>query len=147
MSNYRDPRWQKRRLQIMDRDGWGCVNCKATDRTLHVHHKRYHGEPWEAGDDDLQSLCEDCHEELGPHPKAGLWWAGGGDYRIVAEHCPSCGSTSLTCDELFYRCGECACVVSTYYGVHAPGRKGSPGYLLDVIAANPAKAREVLSKL
>lgn len=65
MSTYaeklRDPRWQRRRLEIMQRDGWACVFCGATDKTLAVHHFAYTGEPWEARDDDLATACEDCH--------------------------------------------------------------------------------------
>lgn len=61
----RDPRWQKRRLEILSRDNFTCQICGATDKTLHVHHKYYENgcEPW---DDDLViglvTLCEDCHE-------------------------------------------------------------------------------------
>lgn len=43
----KDPRWQKRRLEILERDGWECQNCGGKDKTLHVHHKRYRGKPWE----------------------------------------------------------------------------------------------------
>jgi len=59
-----DPRWQKRRLDILSRDGWKCQGCGAADKTLHVHHRRYaeSGDPWDVGDDALVSLCEACHE-------------------------------------------------------------------------------------
>jgi hypothetical protein len=57
-----DPRWQKRRLQIFDRDGWQCTACGNKDKTLNVHHLEYSGKPWEAPDDCLETLCEDCHE-------------------------------------------------------------------------------------
>lgn len=33
--------------------------------TLNVHHKQYHGDPWEASNDSLETLCENCHEERG----------------------------------------------------------------------------------
>lgn len=56
-----DPRWQKKRLTILNRDKWACKYCKDTDSTLHVHHLKYTGEPWEAPDSDLVSCCEDCH--------------------------------------------------------------------------------------
>jgi hypothetical protein len=59
----KDPRWQKKRLEIMSRDGFKCVNCEASDKTLHVHHLRYlkGKKPWEHGDENLQTLCVDCH--------------------------------------------------------------------------------------
>ena len=59
----RDPRWQRRRLEILERDGWTCQHCDETDKTLHVHHKWYDGEPWESQDEALEALCEDCHRE------------------------------------------------------------------------------------
>ena len=66
MSNYsellKDPRWQKKRLEIMNRDNWTCQSCFSTDITLHVHHLRYSGKPWEAPDICLITLCEKCHE-------------------------------------------------------------------------------------
>lgn len=61
----KDSRWQKRRLQILDRDKWACSVCSATHKTLHVHHLDYepNTEPWEYPDHYLQTLCEDCHTE------------------------------------------------------------------------------------
>lgn len=60
----RDPRWQKKRLEIMERDGWACVECGADRITLNVHHTRYlRGcAPWEYPSDMLRTLCERCHE-------------------------------------------------------------------------------------
>ena len=63
----RDPRWQKRRLEIMKRDDFMCRNCGDTEKTLNVDHKVYvkGRDPWDYQDDDLQTLCEDCHSRLG----------------------------------------------------------------------------------
>lgn len=59
----KDPRWQKKRLKILERDKWTCQICFDTKETLHVHHKKYSsGEPWESSDDDLVTLCASCHE-------------------------------------------------------------------------------------
>jgi hypothetical protein len=59
----RHPEWQKKRLKIMERDGFCCCDCGATDRTLNVHHSYYlkGHKPWEYEDDALRTLCEDCH--------------------------------------------------------------------------------------
>ena len=59
----RDPRWQKMRLQVLERDDWRCSNCEDESRTLHVHHIYYEAgkEPWEYPIEALTSLCEDCH--------------------------------------------------------------------------------------
>ena len=58
--NYKDPRWQKRRLEIMEK---GRLRSGVVLRTneLDVHHKRYKGQPWQAKDDDMQTLCTACH--------------------------------------------------------------------------------------
>jgi len=63
----KDPRWQKKRLEILERDGWACKICDSKDKTLHVHHKYYteetRKEPWDITDKALVTLCYDCHEQ------------------------------------------------------------------------------------
>lgn len=58
----RDPRWQRKRLEIMQRDNFTC-RCGVKDRTLHVHHCFYEWgkEPWDYPDSSLVTLCEGCH--------------------------------------------------------------------------------------
>ena len=60
----KDPRWQRKRLEILDRDDWACTGCGDESNTLHVHHKRYTkgSEPWEYEGEDLTTLCEECHD-------------------------------------------------------------------------------------
>lgn len=60
----KDPRWQKMRLHILERDEWKCQRCSRADMTLHVHHKRYQWgkKPWEYDEASLLTLCEKCHE-------------------------------------------------------------------------------------
>lgn len=60
----KDPRWQKRRLQILERDHWNCTACNDESSTLHVHHLFYENdkEPWEVEENALTTLCEECHE-------------------------------------------------------------------------------------
>jgi hypothetical protein len=58
-----DPRWQKKRLAVLERDEWTCKGCGAKDKSLHVHHLAYDaGEPWEVSNVLLVTLCSDCHE-------------------------------------------------------------------------------------
>lgn len=61
----KDPRWQKIRLLVLERDRWECTYCGDKERTLHVHHTkyRYGAKPWEYEPDSLKTLCVDCHEE------------------------------------------------------------------------------------
>ncbi len=62
----RDPRWQKKRLEILQRDGFACRYCSSKDKELHVHHSVYPKgkQPWEAEDATLFSLCNECHEDV-----------------------------------------------------------------------------------
>lgn len=61
----KDPRWQRRRLEILQRDEFTCNICGDGTKTLHVHHKWYESgkEPWEHPDNCLTTLCVVCHEE------------------------------------------------------------------------------------
>ena len=65
----KDPRWQKRRLEIMQRDNFTCQMCGnglTSGVPLNVHHYVYHKGylPWEYPDKDLITLCRDCHHKL-----------------------------------------------------------------------------------
>lgn len=59
----RDPRWQRKRLEILSRDNWTCQVCGDTKTTLHVHHHMYNrgALPWEYTDDNFLTVCEPCH--------------------------------------------------------------------------------------
>ena len=61
---FKDPRWQKKRLEILNRDGWECKICGEREAQLQVHRTKYHKEPWDASDEDLETLCEICHENI-----------------------------------------------------------------------------------
>lgn len=58
----KDPRWQKKRLEILNRDEFKCRACQSKTDTLHVHHLKYTDEPWDAADVDLVTLCDVCHD-------------------------------------------------------------------------------------
>lgn len=60
----KDPRWQKKRLEILSRDGFMCKKCCNDKLTLNVHHRYYNNgfEPWEYPDECYVTLCNDCHE-------------------------------------------------------------------------------------
>ena len=61
----KSPKWQKRRLEILQRDSFTCQICGATDKQLHVHHLTYipGNDIWDYDDYRLITLCEDCHSE------------------------------------------------------------------------------------
>lgn len=62
----KDPRWQRKRLEILERDNWSCQECGDNKNTLHVHHRAYRkgAKPWEYDAATLVSLCETCHQEV-----------------------------------------------------------------------------------
>ena len=59
----KDPRWQKKRLEVLERDDFTCQKCCDTETTLNVHHRVYfkNKDPWDYLDTDLITLCEKCH--------------------------------------------------------------------------------------
>ncbi len=65
LEKLKDPRWQKKRLEILERDKWTCQYCWDEFSTLVVHHKIYlpDKEPWDYPNDLLITLCEDCHNK------------------------------------------------------------------------------------
>lgn len=59
----KDPRWQKKRLKILERDDFTCTKCGDNSETLHVHHYYYEKgfEPWDYHIDSLTTYCSTCH--------------------------------------------------------------------------------------
>lgn len=59
----KDPKWQKLRLEVFERDEWTCQRCYDTESTLMVHHLYYQNgnEPWEYPIEAFSTLCNTCH--------------------------------------------------------------------------------------
>lgn len=59
----KDPRWQRMRLEVMQRANFQCESCGRGNVTLHVHHTYYEKghKPWEYDNAALRVLCEECH--------------------------------------------------------------------------------------
>lgn len=59
----KSPKWQKRRLEIMNRDNFTCQMCGDTENELHVHHIKYLEDMnyWDYPDNLLITLCSRCH--------------------------------------------------------------------------------------
>jgi hypothetical protein len=66
MEKLRDPRWQRKRLEVLQAADWKCRTCGCSDRTLNVHHKKYRfgAEPWEYDIGELEVLCDTCHSKI-----------------------------------------------------------------------------------
>ncbi len=60
----RDPKWQKKRLKVLERDQWKCTCCEKEDTELQVHHLFYFKDydPWDYPNATLVTACKYCHE-------------------------------------------------------------------------------------
>lgn len=67
----KNPKWQRKRLEILERDTFTCQICLDTEEQLQIHHKSYENglKAWEYGNDRLTTLCATCHERLTFHLK------------------------------------------------------------------------------
>ena len=60
-----DPRWQKVRLSVMNRDNFTCRMCGDKNTTLNIHHKEYYrGFAWDTPQEHLITVCKHCHLEI-----------------------------------------------------------------------------------
>jgi len=61
----RNPKWQRKRLEIMQRDNWRCKSCDDDNSELHVHHLQYTADnPWDEPIENLITLCDNCHKAI-----------------------------------------------------------------------------------
>jgi hypothetical protein len=60
----KDPRWQKLRLKVFERDEFHCQLCYDDESPLVVHHLSYipKHEPWDYPLENFMTLCESCHQ-------------------------------------------------------------------------------------
>lgn len=63
LEKLKDPRWQKKRLEIFNRDNFTCRSCGETKKPLNAHHQYYKSgnDPWDYESESIVTLCEDCH--------------------------------------------------------------------------------------
>ena len=75
-SQFKDPRWQKFRLKILEKDGFKCTRCGDAENTLNAHHLYYISKrkPWEYPEDSVLTFCDACHEENHQNPSEILEW-------------------------------------------------------------------------
>lgn len=60
----KNPKWQKKRLEVLNENNFECSECGSKDTELHVHHTIYRkgNKVWEYENDELACLCKTCHE-------------------------------------------------------------------------------------
>lgn len=64
---YNSPKWQKKRLEILNLHGFKCDECdNKEEKQLHVHHRFYikGRKVWEYDNDVFQVLCETHHKKI-----------------------------------------------------------------------------------
>ena len=62
---YKDPRWQRKRLERFNAADWTCCECGSKKKELNLHHYWYEkgNEPWDYPDECFAVLCDRCHVE------------------------------------------------------------------------------------
>jgi len=59
-----DPQLYERfQQQVLRRDGWRCQNCGSMSN-LEVHHKEFRSQGGHDSEENLITLCAECHEWL-----------------------------------------------------------------------------------
>ena len=53
--------YQQLRLQVLERDGWHCQVCGST-MNLEVHHVQFRSHEGNDSEDNLITLCVQCHK-------------------------------------------------------------------------------------
>ena len=58
------PKWQKKRLEVLEANNFTCQQCGRTDMELHVHHTMYKkgASAWEYEISELKCYYKDCHK-------------------------------------------------------------------------------------
>lgn len=100
--------WQKKRLEIMQRDNFACVSCGSTEKMLNVHHKTYRkgAEPWDYDDDNFITYCQDCHG--GVHEEKDFLMM----YIDTYEKMRSLATIAYFCDAEHIRLAQVVCAIS-----------------------------------
>lgn len=59
------PKWQKKRLEVLQHNKFICQECGEAEEELHVHHTQYKkgAAVWEYDVSELQCLCHSCHQD------------------------------------------------------------------------------------
>lgn len=59
----KSPKWQKKRLEILEQNRFSCEECETEDKQLHVHHVYYKKgkKIWDYENYELRCLCDSCH--------------------------------------------------------------------------------------
>lgn len=62
----KNPKWQRKRLEVLELNDFTCQQCGSKENELHVHHLTYikNRKVWEYHSDSLICICASCHKTL-----------------------------------------------------------------------------------
>jgi 5-methylcytosine-specific restriction endonuclease McrA len=85
----KSPKWQKKRLEILERDNFKCITCRTKDKQLSVHHIFYLKgiQIYDYPNEFYITLCNDCHDEI--HKQTELL------YRTIIENAMNLNGSML----------------------------------------------------
>jgi hypothetical protein len=88
--------WKFKRLKILLRDSYQCLDCKTINLSNHVHHTFYikNKTPWDTEDSALVTLCDKCHSDRHKNEMITIYRLYKGKLIYDSkEYCSRCGGT------------------------------------------------------
>jgi hypothetical protein len=108
---YKHPKWQKKRLEMLEAAQFECSSCGDKESQLHVHHKHYvkGRKVWDYESWEFAVLCDKCHKEAHEFIDAlseTIVTADGGwiDYSQLIAFAHGLGSSMIGNDPLINLC-------------------------------------------
>jgi len=105
-----DRRWQRKRLEILERAGFECESCgdASNEKQLHVHHTYYEKgmDPWEYPDESLLCVCKDCHKRMEEKRLAMLKLTIPADHEFIIGYSKACKVESQDEESVKIESGE-----------------------------------------
>ena len=94
---YKHPNWQKKRLEILERDNFTCQCCGDKESQLHVHHTFYTKGVmiWDHENYQLLTMCDGCHAEY--HNIKDCVVSGLG---MLLFSNAKCGDSGINCNDI-----------------------------------------------
>lgn len=105
--------WRYKRLMILLRDDYECLDCNKKHESNHVHHNYYINKmfPWQVPDDALETLCSKCHRLRHENKKIPVYEIDryGNKTEVQKENpiCSRCGGKGVIDYFLHYENGIC----------------------------------------
>lgn len=92
--------WHFKRMKILIRDKFTCMDCSTKDLKNHVHHKYYvkNKLPWDIDSNALVTLCRKCHKKRHEKEKIGIYSVYNGvkfPTDINDIYCKRCGGAGV----------------------------------------------------